>query len=58
MEFPITDLLDKENCTQWIVEHFHPNGFGCPVCHVGVDQAREFRTTKRSQLTVFRCQNC
>lgn len=58
MEFPITDLLDKEYCTQWILEHFHPNGFRCPVCAASVDQAREFRTTKRSQLTVYRCCCC
>ena len=58
MEFPITDLLDKESCTQWIIAHFHPNGFGCPVCQASVDQAREFRTTKRSQLTVYRCRRC
>lgn len=58
MEFPITDLLDKENCTNWIIEHFHSNRFGCPVCGAGIDQAREFRTTKRSQLTVYRCRHC
>ena len=58
MEFPITDLLDKEYCTQWIIEHFHLNGFRCPVCAAGVDKAREFRTTKRSQLTVYRCCRC
>jgi transposase-like protein len=58
MEFPITDLLDKENSTQWVIEHFHPNGFGCPNCKVGIDQAHEFRTTKRSQLVVYRCRCC
>ncbi len=40
MEFPITHLLDRASCTQWIREHFHPNGFGCPKCRVGVEQAR------------------
>lgn len=58
MEFPITNLLDKENCTQWILEHFHPNGFACPTCKAPVDQAREFRTPARSQLTVYRCNCC
>jgi transposase-like protein len=58
MEFPITDLLDHENSTQWLIEHFHPNGFGCPHCGAGVTEAREFRTTKRSQLTVYRCHRC
>lgn len=58
MEFPITDLLDKETCTEWIIEHFHPKGFSCPGCKAGVDQAREFRRTKRSQLVVYRCRCC
>ena len=58
MEFPITDLLDKENCTQWIIEHFHLSNFGCPTCQASTDQAREFRVTKRSQLTVYRCKSC
>ena len=58
MEFPITDLLDKENCVQWIIEHFHPNGFGCPTCNLTIDHAREFRRTKRSELIVYRCNGC
>ena len=58
MEFPITDLLNREKCTQWILEHFHPHGFGCQNCSAGVEQARKFRTTHRSQLTVYRCRQC
>ena len=58
MEFPITDLLNREKCTQWIMEHFHPHGLSCPNCEAGVEQARKFRTTHRSQLTVYRCRVC
>lgn len=58
MEFPITDLLDKENCTNWIIEYFHPNGFGCPLCNTDICKARTFRTTKHSQLIVYRCHQC
>lgn len=58
MEFPITDLLDKENCTNWIIAHFHPDGFKCSVCEADVSRAREFRITKRSQLVVYRCRQC
>jgi transposase-like protein len=58
MEFPITDLLNREKCTQWVIEHFHPDGFGCQSCKAGVEQARKFRTTQRSQLTVYRCRRC
>ncbi|NJP08823.1 MAG: IS1595 family transposase [Leptolyngbyaceae cyanobacterium RU_5_1] len=58
MEFPITNLLDRSNCTQWIIEHFHPSGFGCKKCGAGVEQSRKFRTTRRRQLTVYRCRQC
>jgi transposase-like protein len=58
MEFPITDLLDPESCTNWVIEHFHPRGFGCSVCGARVDEARPFRTTRRSHLTVYRCRAC
>jgi transposase-like protein len=40
------------------MEHFHPDGLSCPNCKAGVEQARIFRTTSRSQLTVYRCRLC
>ncbi|WP_144266111.1 hypothetical protein [Pleurocapsa sp. PCC 7327] len=41
-----------------ILEHFHPDGLSCPNCKAGVEQARRFRTTHRSQLRVYRCRVC
>ena len=58
MEFPITELLGEEQSADWILKHFHPNGLACPGCLSGVEQARPFRTTKRSGLTVYRCRRC
>jgi len=58
MEFPIVDLLDHESSAAWIEAHFHPEGFKCPKCHASIEQAREFRTTKRSQLAVYRYRVC
>jgi transposase-like protein len=58
MEFPIIDLLDHERSVAWIEEYFHPEGFKCPQCGAPVEQARPFRKTKRSQLSVYRCQVC
>jgi transposase-like protein len=58
MEFPITELLDHERSVAWIIEHFHPDGLKCPGCQTPVAEARVFRTTRRSQLTTYRCQVC
>jgi len=58
MDFPIVDLLDDELSRQWILKHFHPEGLKCPHCQAGLDRAREFRQTKTSQLTVYRCNDC
>jgi transposase-like protein len=58
MDFPIVDLLDDELSRQWLLKYFHPAGLKCPHCGGGLDQAREFRQTKTSQLTVYRCRQC
>ncbi len=58
MEFPITDLLNREESVSWLTKHLHPEGFHCPRCHRPVSEARVFRETKRSQLTVWRCTGC
>lgn len=58
MDFPITDLMDRSACLDWIREYFHPDGFKCPHCQADFQRARFFRRTKRSQLEVYRCQVC
>jgi hypothetical protein len=58
MEFPITELLDLESSTDWILEHFHPKGLQCPVCQKPLEQSREFRRTQKSGLAVQRCYGC
>ena len=58
MEFPIDDLLSPTECERWIMEHFHPEGLKCPRCQSSVSDAHEFRQTKRSGLTVYRCNRC
>src|SRR5574341_422378 len=58
MEFPIVDLLGAEACERWLLEHLHPNGWKCPRCGAGVEEAHRFRRTKKSRLTVYRCNHC
>lgn len=58
MDFPIVDLVDDELSRHWLLKHFHPEGLKCPHCGARLDQAREFRQTQTSQLTVYRCTIC
>jgi hypothetical protein len=58
MDFPIVELIDDELSRHWLLKHFHPAGLTCPHCGAGLDQARAFRQTKTSQLTVYRCNRC
>ena len=58
MDFPIVDLIDNESATEWLVNHFHPDGLKCPHCQASVEEARPFRQTTASQLTVYRCLLC
>jgi transposase-like protein len=58
MEFPITELLDNSACEAWLIEHFHPDGFGCPNCGAERERAHRFRQTRKSQLQVYRCNDC
>ncbi len=58
MDFPITELMDREACLRWLKTYFHPTGLKCPHCQADVAQANGFRQTKRSQLPVYRCKAC
>jgi transposase-like protein len=58
MDFPIANLMSEKASTEWILEHFHPNGLRCPHCGAAWAEASAFRTTRKSQLTVYRCKHC
>jgi transposase-like protein len=58
MEFPLVELLDERQSTSWVRDYFHPGGLRCPRCGSGVDESYQFRQTRRSHLTVYRCKHC
>ena len=58
MRFPITDLLDQTDCESWLFDYFHPEGLTCPNCQTDVSDAHLFGRTKKSQLQVYRCNQC
>ena len=58
MEFPITNLLSREQSEAWLLEHFHPQGLKCTGCQAPVERANIFRVTRKSELKVYRCTDC
>jgi transposase-like protein len=58
MDFPILELLDEDASIVWLGQHFHPRGLKCVHCQAGPDNARLFRTNRRSGLRVYRCEAC
>ena len=58
MDFPITELMDRQACIQWLEEYFQPTGMKCPHCQASIDRAIWFRKTKCSDLDVYRCKVC
>ncbi len=55
MDFPIVDLFDDDLSAVWLLKYFHENKLKCPHYGRNVEEAREFRQTQRSRLTVYRC---
>lgn len=55
MDFPIVDLFDDDLSATWLLKYFHQNELKCPHCGRSVKEARVFRVTKKSRLTVYRC---
>jgi transposase-like protein len=58
MIFPIADLLNQKDCENWLLAYFHPAGLKCPTCQTAVSDAHVFRHTRKSQLVVYRCNQC
>lgn len=50
MLFPITELIDEAESQQWSARYFHPQGFRCPRCQTGVEQARVFCCSTRGLI--------
>jgi transposase-like protein len=54
IDFPMTDLLDDNSCTNWLKRHLHPEGLKCPHC--GSLECRLFR--QQGHFPAYRCRLC
>ncbi|MEW6209591.1 MAG: transposase [Acidobacteriota bacterium] len=54
IDFPIDELLDEEECANWLEKHLHPAGLKCPRCG-----DVEKRIAQRGRYWVaYRCKSC
>ena len=57
MRFPVTDLLDEEECYRYLLDALHPEGLSCPSGHPLPDgQAPHDRT--RAPIVKYCCLEC
>jgi transposase-like protein len=54
IDFPIGELLDEDECVEWLEKYLHPGGLECPRCGSG-----ERRVAQRNgRWTAYRCKAC
>lgn len=57
IRFPITDLLDEQECYHWLLGILHPEGLGCPHGHpLPASQSPHMRD--RAPVLDYRCRDC
>ena len=57
MRFPITDLLDEQECYNFLLQALHPDGLKCPEGHpLPLKQAPH--DCSRTPLLDYRCRIC
>lgn len=57
MRFPIQDLLNQEECYQYLLDVLHPEGLICPEGHpLPAEQAPHDR--EREPIVNYRCRHC
>ena len=57
MRFPITDLLDEQECYDFLLHTLHPDGLKCPEGHqLPPDQAPH--DVSRAPVVDYRCRIC
>ena len=57
IQFPITDLLNQEQCYRFLLETLHPDGLHCPNGHP-LPEGQAPHDRKRAPLVKYRCRSC
>jgi transposase-like protein len=57
IRYPLTDLLDEQECYAYLVRVLHPSGLRCPAQHP-VQPAQAPHDRRRAPVVDYRCQAC
>ena len=57
IQFPITDLLDQDQCYRFLLDTLHPDGLQCPNRHP-VPEGQAPPDRNRAPLVKYRCRSC
>ena len=57
MQFPITEVLDEEECYRYLQRTLPPQGLRCPAGH-GLTVAQAPHERKRAPVVTYRCRQC
>lgn len=57
MRFPITELLNEEECYQYLLDALHPEGLSCPKGHP-LPEGQAPHDRSRAPIVKYRCRTC
>ncbi len=57
IDFPIGELLDEDECLEWLEKYLHPDGLECPRCASSERRVAQ-RNGAAAQWTAYRCKAC
>jgi transposase-like protein len=57
MQFPIKELLNEQECYNYLLRILHPDGLACPCGHA-VEDRQSPHTRDRSPIVEYRCRRC
>lgn len=58
MRFPLTDLLDEQECYNYLLHTLHPDGLKCPSCGTPLPPDQTPHDRSRDPIFDYRCRVC
>jgi len=58
MRFPLTDLLDEQECYNYLLHTLHPDGLKCPSCGTPLPPDQTPHDRSRDPIFDYRCRIC